>query len=406
MGMDEAKRLASNEIRRLKRRKITATMRTITSPRIGLYSIADDGTLQARDAETGSPLWMTRVGDSRLKFGELGVNDEHVTVVNGSNLTIVDVNNGEIITELRLGRTPLFGVINSGGYALVMGIGGGIECYPLDDFDRDPFYETVSGVTLAPPARAPGSTRVAWATDQGYVFAMELQGKPSTLFRLKTDGLVAGRLASASGDRFFFGSESGQVYGLKATTTGQVLWSVPFGEPFYSQPIVIEDQLFIRSTYGNLFCLTTEAGTPAWDSTVSGVEKLIGAFGNQLYVRLVGGSLGVIDRKTGNRIGSFASVQPAKTIMNDKTNRLYLVDSRGVVQCLRPIDSELPQLNHQPQIKKTILAETDEKPSDEKASRFEEEDDDSSDPFGAGDSDPFGAGADDPFGGDDDPFGN
>ena len=409
LGMKEAQRQADNEVRRMKRRGIAATTRLITSPRIRLYSIADDGTLEARDAETGRTIWMTRVGDSRLVFGELGINDEHVVIVNGGNLIIVDVNNGEVFTEFRLRRTPIFGAINAGGFAMVMGIRGGVECYSLVDLDIDPFFETVRGYAVAPPTRAPGSTKVAWATNQGFVFVMELEGKPSTMFRLKTDGLVTGKIAAAVGDRFFFGSENGQVYAVRATRTGDVLWSAPFGEPFYGEPIVVDDQLFIRSTYGNLYCLATGTGVSMWDSTVGGVEKLVGAFGDQLFVSLIGGSLGVIDRNTGDPLGNFAFVKPARTIKNDLTNRLYLVDSRGVVQCLRPIDSELPTLNDMPEAKVVNAEEAkDEKSTDTKKNPFGA--DSPADPFGAGGSDPFGAGGADPFGAGgaaaDDPFGS
>ncbi|KAA1257744.1 Serine/threonine-protein kinase AfsK [Rubripirellula obstinata] len=415
-GKKEAERLASNEIRRLKRRGITATTRMVSSPRVGLYSIANDGSLEARDAETGQTLWTTRVGDSRMTYYQIGVNDTHISVVNGGNMIIVRTDTGEVERELVLGRTPIFGAINAGGYAMIQGISGGVVCYSLDDLEHDPYYESVEGYAISQPTLAPRSTKVAWSTDKGFVFVMDMEGTPSTLFRLKTDGLVTGKIAAAKNERFYFGSESGQVYGIRATREGLVKWSQPFGEPFYGEPIVIEQQLFMRSSYNNLYCLSTIDGSQLWDNTVSGVTELVGAVAHELFVRASDGSLMVIHRETGERIGSYPSLQPAMTISNAFTDRLYLVSDHGGIQCLRPISSELPTLNTQPD---TIPAATEEeaeakedKPKKSKGGMFDDKETkpvdpfggDSTDPFGGGSSDPFGGGGGDPFGAD--PFGN
>ena len=49
---EEAERRANNEIRRLKRKGIEASLRNRTVPRVHLFSLSDDGTLESRDAET------------------------------------------------------------------------------------------------------------------------------------------------------------------------------------------------------------------------------------------------------------------------------------------------------------------------------------------------------------------
>jgi outer membrane protein assembly factor BamB len=410
-GMKEAKRQASNEIRRLKRFGITATTREVTSPRIGLYSIANDGSLEARNAETGQTMWTTRVGDSRMTYYQIGVNDTHISVVNGGNMIIVRTDTGEIERELVLGRTPIFGAINAGGYAMVQGISGGVVCYSLSDLEHDPYFESVEGYAVSQPTLAPSSTKVAWSTDKGFVFVMDMEGTPSTLFRLKTDGLVTGKIAAARGERFYFGSESGQVYGIRATREGLVKWSKPFGEPFYGEPIVIDQQLFMRSSYSNLYCLSTVDGSQLWDNTVSGVTELVGAVGHELFVRQSDGSLMVIHRETGKRIGSYPSLQPARTISNAFTDRLYLVSDHGGIQCLRPINSELPSLNTQPDTipandEKEAMDEKEMKPKKSSGGMFEDTESKPVDPFGVDSADPFGSGGGDPFGGgDDDPFG-
>ncbi|MEM8668555.1 MAG: PQQ-binding-like beta-propeller repeat protein [Planctomycetota bacterium] len=421
IGKKEAERLASNEIRRLKRRGIEAEIGYRTVPRVHLYSISVDGVLDCRDAETGEPIWMVGVGDRRLSYGALGTSEKYITVINGGNLITVEAETGEAIEEVDMMGASSFGAINSGAFAMVPIIGGGIAGYPLADPTRDPFKEIVEGSALALPIKAPKSTRIAWGTDRQFVYVMEMQGDPSVLFRLKTDGIVSGRIATATGDRFFFGSENGQVYAVWGTRTGRVLWTVPFGEPFYNEPVIVDDKLLIRSAYGNLHSLNLETGAINWDRPISNVDEMIAAFGGRVYVTTLSGSLGVIDLESGKQIAQFQNIRPTRLLVNRTTDRLFLVSDSGEVQCLREEDSVLPTFNVQPEI---VMDE--EKPADGPAAKpgvdpFETGD--PSDPFGGGGmgggNDPFGGGAgggndpfggggaggNDPFGGGADPFG-
>jgi len=401
-GRAEAQRLASNEVRRLKRRGISAVLQTHNVPRVNLYSLATNGVLEARNAETGEILWTVRVGDPRLTYHEIGVDDEFLTIINGGNLIQIDVNSGIELESVRTVGTPLMGAVNSDQYALVPIIGGRVEGYPLRDTTLEPFVRSMRGTIMAIPTKSPDSSRVAWGTDQGYVFVAEASGTPSILFRLDTDGSVSGPLAAAPGDRFFFGSENGQVYGLRATRTGEVLWSQPIGEPFYDRPLVVGQQLLISSTYGNMIALDVSTGDPTWDRPVPNIGDLIGAFDGRVYVRTLSGALAAINVADGKVLGIFPEVRPSRLLPNVLTNRLYLVSERGEVQCLRPEDSPLPQ----------FLAPADPMPAQQSGEEPAEEEkpvspfDPGAEPMQGGDADPFGGDAD-PFGGADldDPFG-
>ena len=392
IGRKEAERLASNQIRRLKRRGIDAEMKVITSPRINLYTVGSDGLLECRNAETGEPIWISRVGRPSLPFSELGVNEQYVTVINGGNLIQVDASNGEIINEVRTKGAPAFGALNSGDFAVVPLIGGGVEGYPLYDPERVPFRERVTGTTLSMPTKAPNSSKTAWGTSKGYVYVMELQGKPTVQFFLKTDGIVSGRIAAASGNRFFFGSETGQVYGIRATRTGEVLWTQPFAEPFYHRPLVFEEQVLIRSAYGNLFSLSVTDGLQTWESSVPNIGDLLGVLENRLYATTMSGGMVVLDVKTGQKLATFNNIRPEHFIVNNLTNRLYLVSNNGNVQCIKTETADLPTLvAHTEPEKKAKVDPTQpavEKPAMQQGGK---------DPFGAGNKDPFGGNAD-PFG--------
>ena len=424
IGKAEAERLARNEIRRLTHRGVKAKITSRTVPKVRLYTMSDDGTVDCRNAETGEPVWLARVGDRRLGYGNLGVDGEYVSVVNGANLIKLDAKTGIEISAQRTVNAPVFGAVIAGRFTLLPTVQNGVDGYPNYQTDDPPFSEQVAGLALSPPAKSPTSTKVAWATDRGFVFVMELSGKPSVMFRLDTDGIVSGGIASARGDKFYFGSEIGQVYGVKATRSGKVLWSRPYGEPFYDKPVLLDDKIFIRSAYGNMFSINTENGIMNWAYPVPSVAEVLGAFDGKIFVRLMGGGFSVVDVESGKTVGNFFGFKPGLTLANPASNRLYMVSSNGAVQCLRPVDSLIPEFNKvvmsTPMTKEEMMSkEVMEKGEtavptppfggQETKNPFGT-DAAVADPFGAaGAADPFGGGGDDPFGGGgagkgDDPF--
>ena len=395
IGKAEAERLARREVRRLKRFGGDPQITSRTVPRINLYTAANNGAIECRDAETGTPLWMTQVGDARLGYGKLGADDKHVTITNGGNLILLDATNGEPISNVRTMSVPLYGTIHAGGYSIMPTIRNGIEGYSLFDMEEVPFMRIVAGLALKPPTKSPSSAKVAWGTDRSFVYVMETSGDPSVLFRLNTDGIVSGRVAAASGDRFFFGSESGQVYGIKATRKGRVMWSVPYGEPFYKDPMLVDGVLFMPSEYGNLFALDENNGLSVWTAPAANVDHLIGGLDGKVFVQFISGGFGAIDIKTGKVLEMDRALVPRRLLVNRTTNRLYLVNSIGTVQCLRPIGAELPTLQQSVQAYAGSESETEKtkKPDTTKPANDPFK---MNDPFGAG-ADMGGAGANDPF---------
>jgi len=412
IGKEEAERLARREVRFLRRRVKDAKVQSRTVPQVRLYTASNNGTLECRDAETGVPIWMAQVGNPRLVYGKMGINDKVVSITNGPNLIKLDAETGGLIRKVRMSSTPLYGAIHAGDYSVVPIIRGGVEGYSLKDFTADPFLKIVSGIALNPPTKSTTSSKIAWATDRELVYVMELSGEPSLLFQLTTDGIVSGRIAAASGDRFVFGSEAGQVYGVRATRSGEVMFNRPFGEPFYESPFLFGGKVLLPSTYGNLFALDEQTGEPVWQNPVPSVDRIVGAFDGRAFVQLLSGAFAAVDLESGKIGDADRSLRPSRLLTNRVTDRLYLVNSLGTVQCLSPIGSELPRVREltdpgQPEQEQQELEKSEqEKPKTDPSGPF-----DSADPFGGDADDPFGDGGDpmeDPFGtpAGDDPFGD
>lgn len=413
IGEEEARRLARNEVRKLARRGVTAevTVREVASVR--LYTVADDGTLECRNAETGETIWLTRAGNFRLGYHQLGVSRQHLSLINGGNLLVIDAATGELSRRVPTIGSPIFGSVNVGGYAVVPTGDGVIQGYRLEEPGAFPVRKRVAGTALAVPTKAVDSSRLVWGTEDGFVYAMEMRGEPSVAFRLNVDGIVGARAAAASGSRFFFGSDTGQVYSLTAERTGTVNWSRALGEPLYDPPTVVDDQVLLRTTYGNLFSLGIDDGLPTWERPVATIDQLLAVFGKRIYASSLTGHLVALNRETGERIAAVHRIHPNNYLINRSTNRLYLLADSGLIQCLRPIDQPMPSFNKVVEAAAESGAEEKGRPDAEPTRQQSEPQRDPTDPFG-GANDPFEADGEDPFapaaGGDDasdnaDPFG-
>ncbi len=403
IGKVEAERLAQLDILKLKRRGVSATYRSMKIKQVRIYMLGDDGGLSAYDAESGELLWTVRLGDPKLGYGTIGISDGYVTVVNGTTMyrVIADerkveskmVTGGRPIPPVRLDRIPLVGAMNTNSYAVIPNTRNGIDCYSFEDEPGEPNFQIFSGQGHGKPVRFPTSSKVAWTTDHGFVYVMETEGVPSTLFRLKTDGDVSGGAAAASNDRFFLGSAGGRVYGIRATREGEVIWNRSVGEPFYSAPFVTGEHVLIASSYGNLYSMKASDGSQEWSAPVPNIDRVFANTGNYYFARTSVGQLTILTVDNGQIVSTGGNVTIDHVITNPETDRIYLVSDGGTIQCLRPNASELPVFAQDALAPtKAETKQTGKKPKVEE----------SSNPFGAKEgaaaADPFGAGAD-PFGG-------
>ena len=134
----------------------------------------------------------------------------------------------------------------------------------------------------------------------------------------------------------------------------------------------------------------------------------------------------VLDVKTGEKLANFNNIRPEHFIVNNLTDRLYLVSNDGDVQCIKTETADLPTLvAHTEPKKKTTTKPTDTAPKSQQCNRATVGmtrlaatrsplanpsfgaggGGGNADPFGGGggNTDPFGgggAGNADPFGGD------
>ncbi len=412
IGKAEADRLARIDVLKLERRGIAATTQPRQVKQVRLYMLGDDGGLGAYDAESGELLWSLRIGDPKLGYGELGVSDEHISIINGTTLyrIIADerqlsnsvASGGRPLPEVELVNLPIIGATNVNEWVVVPNTRGGMECHSYEPEPGQPRFEIFIGSALQKPVCFPNSPLIGWTTDRGYFYVMDTTGKPSTLFRLKSDGIASGGAAAASGERFFFASSGGRVYGIHASRLGEVIWNQSLGEPFYNVPYVTDNRVLVASSFGNLYCFDAKNGDQVWSAPAPGMDSVFADTGKYYVGRTAVGQLTILDPASGQSVSIGGSTFVDRVVTNPETDRIYLVSDGGTIQCLRPAASELPVFYRDVKSMDSTDEMVDAKPMMKDAK-------DPGNPFGATPpADPFGAaGTADPFGaaGGADPFG-
>lgn len=308
-----------------------------------LYGVTDSGIVTALDAETGAQLWTKRVGKPGAEAFGPGANDKYLGVVSGAKLYLLDRHNGRIAWIRQLGNAPSSGPALSEKYAFVALMTGRIEAYDLEDPDTQPWYYQSKGRTFLRPT-ATGAV-VSWPTTAGYLYVSRAND-PGVLFRLETSDDIVTSPAQQQ-PYIYIASLDGYLYAMHELT-GEELWRYSTGYSITSSPAVIGDTAYVASFQPALHAvdIAPGKGTARW--VAPGVSHFAARGKDRVYASDRYGNLLLLDAKTGARQGRINVAEGISTLVNNQTDRIYLVNDRGLVQCLREIGAEQPTMHRQP----------------------------------------------------------
>jgi len=358
-----------------------------------LFALTTAGTIHALDAETGETRWVARVGSPNRSTVGPAVNDSYLAVINGSRLHVLDIQDGHLIWSRAVGGAPAAAPALSKNYAYVALLTGRMEGYRLDDPLAKAWYYQSAGRIFQPPT-ATGQV-VSWSTEWGYLYA-SLAETPGVLFRMETgDEIVAA--PAEKGSYLYVASLNGYLYCIEGMI-GSQRWRYSTGFPIISPPAIIGEKAFVASEAPALHALNTATGYSLW--TTSGISQFVAQGSKHAYGMDQRGSLLILDNETGQIVGRIATGDNTRAIVNDQTDRIFLVSNRGLVQCLREMDATEPILYRKPASEENTPDEkagaeetpAEEKPAEDKAEPTTTDEDDSSfEPNNAADEDnPFG----------------
>ena len=187
--------------------------------------------------------------------------------------------------------------------------------------------------------------RVAWPTDEGLLFVAELDVRAELRFQvqyfLQTNGDIVAPPCVRPGDptlpndpnrMLFVATTNGFIHALREYD-GKVLWRFSTGEPINQSPALVGDDLYFTTQTGGLYRVKATTGELVWFRR--GIRQFVAASDQRVYGIDGINQLVIMDIQTGSRQGQFDVTRYPLRYMNSQTDRIYLANERGLIQCLR-----------------------------------------------------------------------
>jgi outer membrane protein assembly factor BamB len=296
------------------------------------------GLLTALDGETGRILWSTQTGPADRMCTAAAANAEHVVVVNGSELIVIDRASGGILWERQLRGAPGAGPGVSATHAFVPMINGLIEGFDLSKGAKQTpwIYKSAGRVLVSPLAT---ESNVSWTTDKGYFYVADPAAK-GIRYRLETRDAIHSQPAHWT-PNMYAGSMDGLVYAVNEAS-GKIEWKCSTGDAILASPVAIGDKVFVISEQGGLHCLDAKDGTQLWFAPK--MRQFVSLSPSRVYACDELGRLAALDAASGARLGAMPLHGITLKLCNNYSDRVYLANDSGVIQCLRDIDARSPTL--------------------------------------------------------------
>ncbi|MCL2623826.1 MAG: PQQ-like beta-propeller repeat protein [Planctomycetaceae bacterium] len=128
------------------------------------------------------------------------------------------------------------------------------------------------------------------------------------------------------------GSESGLVFAYDSKTA-ETRWWQSIGLPIANRPTAVKDKIYIPCLDGDLWCLDSRQGDVRWRSP--GIASFIAASPGTVYAKNAFGDLVAVNPKDGSQKTLFSINAYKDVYHNDENDRIYLISSSGLIQCLR-----------------------------------------------------------------------
>jgi hypothetical protein len=225
-------------------------------------------------------------------------------------------------------------------------------------------------------------------------------------FRLETGSEIVAQPAYKK-PFVYVASVSGELFAMQELT-GVRRWKYATGFPVTRAAAAVGERVFVSSEEPALHCIGAVNGNAEWEAPR--VAQFAAISRERVYGVNDLGALVVLDAAKGTTLGRLSTGFMLKALVNDQTDRVYLVSDNGLVECLHEIgvkeplyhnpkqtDPEKPEAAAEGQPPATTApAETSEPPAEtepeEPAAPVEpmEEREQPAGEFGVGDENPFG----------------
>jgi hypothetical protein len=314
-----------------------------------LVILTTAGVLHVLDANTGATRWVERIGNPRYASLGPAVSDTHLALINGSTLYVFDRQTHREVLRESVGGGPAASPALSNEYAFVPLFNGRLEGYSITDPSAPIWYYQSAGRLYMSPVTT--QNRVVWSSDLGYLYGADNQGA-GIRYRFESLAPIAAPPAAKS-PHIFAVAEDGYVFALNEDT-GRLRWRYATGWPARYSPVAIGDNLYVATDEPALHALATDDGSQRW--TALGISQFVAASPTRVYGMDRYGTLLILDGRSGVELGQASGRAGTTAVVNDQTDRLFLVSDTGLVQCLHEIALQQPFLHPQPKVEEPASA--------------------------------------------------
>jgi len=312
-------------------------------PESTIYLLTNTGAVSAIDADTGSVKWKNRVGDPLLTSVGVGASSEHVAVINGSRLYCLRADSGKLMFSGKCRHGVSAAPTISEDKIYVPLVNGRLEIFKIEERGVNSSSFASLGESTS-PAVITGKT-VSWSTDRGLMnVAAKYDGK-AVSYQLRADGAIVGKPTYQSGV-FYVTSLDGFVYAVDEDR-GSTKWQVSTGASVSQSPMYYGGFVFVINDNHEMFKIDGKYGQYAtgWGQPVSGIAKIVGAGKNDIFVLDKTGNLKVLSQSSGAVLSSVPFGSVDKVLANSQSDRLYVANRQGMVQCIREVASPAPHFH-------------------------------------------------------------
>jgi hypothetical protein len=113
-----------------------------------------------------------------------------------------------------------------------------------------------------------------------------------------------------------------------------VKWKTKLGTTSNQSPVIGQKAVTIVSEDGLLFALNLDTGEPIWQTPIQGIQSVLTVTSTHIYAVDTARNLVTIDIAK-QQILSKVFIGMATAVPNSITDRVYIIDPRGKVSCLR-----------------------------------------------------------------------
>lgn len=127
------------------------------------------------------------------------------------------------------------------------------------------------------------------------------------------------------------GGKAAYVFAVK-DRLGEVVWQFAASGPIKEQIAVIGKDVYCCTTSGGMHALDIMDGKEQWYSP--GIRQFVAASKKRLYTLDRRNRMVILDRRTGAQLNSFDVKRFDRFLFNIQTDRIYIINDSGLIQCL------------------------------------------------------------------------